>query len=79
VLSEVSTLIILNLNNFKKFIILGWKSRDSVPELISRYEKKQLKIDEFITHKMDLNDINTSFDLMHEGKSLRAIVYLENH
>ena len=78
-LSEVSTLIILNLNNFKKFIILGWKSRDSVPELISRYEKKQLKIDEFITHKMDLNDINTSFDLMHEGKSLRAIVYLENH
>lgn len=57
----------------------GWKSRDSVPELISRYEKKQLKIDEFITHKMDLDDINTSFDLMHEGKSLRAIVYLENH
>ena len=78
-LLEVLTLIILNLNNFNKFIILGWKSRDSVPELISRYEKKQLKIDEFITHKMDLNDINTSFDLMHEGKSLRAIVYLENH
>ena len=50
-----------------------------MPELISRYEKKQLKIDEFITHKMDLDAINTSFDLMHEGKSLRAIVYLENH
>lgn len=46
----------------------GWKSRDSVPMLCDKYAHKQLKIDEFITHTMNLKDINTAFDLMHEGK-----------
>ena len=27
-----------------------------------------------ITHKLTLDEINTGFDLMHEGKSIRAVV-----
>lgn len=53
----------------------GWKSRDSVPTLVDKYMKKELKIDEFITHNMSLDNINESFDLMHAGKSLRAVVH----
>ena len=48
--------------------ILGWKSRDSVPMLVERYLEKRIKVDEFVTHTLSLDDINKAFDLMHEGK-----------
>ena len=46
----------------------GYKSRDSVPMLVDRYLKKELMVDEFITHNMGLDKINEGFDLMHAGK-----------
>lgn len=49
-------------------IILGWKSRDSVPMLVERYLEKRIKVDKFVTHTLSLDDINNAFDLMHEGK-----------
>lgn len=52
----------------------GWKSVDSVPKLVERYLKKELKIDEFITHNLPLEKINESFDLLHAGKSIRSII-----
>lgn len=52
----------------------GWKSVDSVPKLVESYLKKDLLIDEFITHNFGLDQINESFDLMHAGKSIRAII-----
>lgn len=54
----------------------GWKSVDSVPKLVDEYQKKQLMVDEFITHSMPLEQINEAFHLMHEGKSIRAIINL---
>jgi S-(hydroxymethyl)glutathione dehydrogenase/alcohol dehydrogenase len=27
-----------------------------------------------VTHTMPLEDINTAFDLMHEGKSIRSVI-----
>lgn len=54
----------------------GWKSVDSVPQLVQRYLKKELLIDEFITHNLPLEQINEAFDLMHAGKSIRAIIDL---
>ena len=33
-----------------------------------------IHIDEMITHKMPLEEINTAFDPMHEGKSIRSVV-----
>jgi S-(hydroxymethyl)glutathione dehydrogenase/alcohol dehydrogenase len=52
----------------------GWKSRDQVPELVEKYLSNHLKVDEFITHSMSLDEINKAFDLMHEGKSLRSMI-----
>ncbi|MDK3071477.1 S-(hydroxymethyl)glutathione dehydrogenase, partial [Sedimentitalea sp. JM2-8] len=34
----------------------------------------KIEIDPMITHTMALEDINKGFDLMHEGKSIRAVV-----
>ncbi|CAK8684239.1 unnamed protein product [Clavelina lepadiformis] len=52
----------------------GFKSVDSVPQLVQDYLNKKLKIDEFVTHNMPLAGINQAFDLMHEGKSLRSVI-----
>ncbi|XP_037946416.1 alcohol dehydrogenase class-3-like [Teleopsis dalmanni] len=52
----------------------GWKSVSGVPKLVDEYIKKELMVDEFITHTMDLNKINEAFDLMHEGKSIRSVI-----
>jgi S-(hydroxymethyl)glutathione dehydrogenase/alcohol dehydrogenase len=34
----------------------------------------KIEIDPMITHKLSLDDINKGFDLMHAGKSIRAVV-----
>lgn len=52
----------------------GWKSVESVPMLVERYLKKELMVDEFVTHSMAIDKINEAFTLMHEGKSIRSVV-----
>ncbi|XP_042210061.1 alcohol dehydrogenase class-3-like [Homarus americanus] len=55
----------------------GWKSRDSVPKLVEDYMSKKIMVDEFITFKKPLNEINNAFELMHQGKALRSVVLME--
>lgn len=52
----------------------GYKSLDSVPKLVEMYLNKEILIDEFITHRFPLEQINTAFDLMHKGESIRAMI-----
>ncbi|XP_061166223.1 alcohol dehydrogenase class-3-like [Saccostrea echinata] len=54
----------------------GWKSRDSVPKLVEGYMNKKIMVDEFVSHNLSLDKINEAFDLMHAGKSIRAVVQL---
>jgi S-(hydroxymethyl)glutathione dehydrogenase/alcohol dehydrogenase len=35
----------------------------------------ELKIDPIITHNLPFDQINHAFDLMHEGKSIRAVLH----
>lgn len=53
----------------------GWKSRESVPRLVEDYLNGKLMLDEYVTHTKSLKQINEAFDLMHEGKSLRTVVF----
>ena len=39
-----------------------------------RYMDGKINIDDLITHTMPLEEINSAFDLMHEGKSIRSVV-----
>jgi len=34
----------------------------------------KINIDDLITHKLALADINKAFDLMHAGESIRSVV-----
>lgn len=54
----------------------GWKSRESVPKLVDSYMNKKLLVDEFVSHNLNLDQINEAFDLMHAGKSVRTVVKL---
>ena len=53
----------------------GVRGRTELPQYVDRYMNGVIKIDEFVTHTMPLEDINQSFDLMHEGKSIRSVVH----
>jgi S-(hydroxymethyl)glutathione dehydrogenase/alcohol dehydrogenase len=38
----------------------------------------KLKVDEYITHNVKLEEINKAFDLMHEGKRYLSLVFYSN-
>ncbi|MBV1911801.1 MAG: S-(hydroxymethyl)glutathione dehydrogenase/class III alcohol dehydrogenase [Kangiellaceae bacterium] len=52
----------------------GAKGRTDVPKIVDWYMEGKINIDDLITHKMPLEEINTAFDLMHAGKSIRSVV-----
>ena len=52
----------------------GAKGRRDVPKIVDWYMEGRINIDDLITHKLKLADINHGFDLMHEGKSIRSVV-----
>ena len=52
----------------------GARGRTDVPKIVDWYMDGKIEIDSMITHILKLEDINKGFDLMHEGKSIRAVV-----
>ena len=52
----------------------GAKGRSDVPGIVDWYMDGKINIDDLITHTMPLEEINSAFDLMHEGKSIRSVV-----
>ncbi|MFQ5940030.1 MAG: S-(hydroxymethyl)glutathione dehydrogenase/class III alcohol dehydrogenase [Alphaproteobacteria bacterium] len=52
----------------------GAKGRTDVPRIVDWYMDGKINIDDLITHTMPLDDINTGFDLMHAGESIRTVV-----
>ncbi|MDE2647529.1 MAG: S-(hydroxymethyl)glutathione dehydrogenase/class III alcohol dehydrogenase [Paracoccaceae bacterium] len=52
----------------------GARGRTDVPKIVDWYMDGKIEIDPMITHKLSLDDINKGFELMHEGKSIRAVV-----
>lgn len=52
----------------------GARGRTDVPKIVDWYMDGKINIDDLITHKMPLEDINKAFDLMHAGTSIRSVV-----
>ena len=52
----------------------GARGRTDVPKIVDWYMEGKINIDDLITHTMKLEEINTAFGLMHEGKSIRSVV-----
>ena len=52
----------------------GAKGRTDVPKIVDWYMEKKINIDDLITHKLPLADINQGFGLMRAGESIRSVV-----
>jgi S-(hydroxymethyl)glutathione dehydrogenase/alcohol dehydrogenase len=52
----------------------GVRGRTELPGIVDWYMDRKINIDDLITHKMPLKDINKAFDLMHSGESIRSVV-----
>ncbi|TDI93606.1 MAG: S-(hydroxymethyl)glutathione dehydrogenase/class III alcohol dehydrogenase [Chloroflexi bacterium] len=52
----------------------GAKGRTQVPGIVDWYMDGKINIDDLITHTMPLDEINTAFDLMHAGESIRSVI-----
>ncbi|KAF8104931.1 hypothetical protein N665_0165s0020 [Sinapis alba] len=55
----------------------GLKSKLDIPVLVDHYLKKELNLDDFITHELKFEEINKAFELLEEGKSLRCIIWMD--
>ena len=53
----------------------GVKGRSELPGIVEQYMAGEFKLDDFITHTMPLEEINTAFDLMHKGESIRTVIH----
>ena len=52
----------------------GARGRTDVPKIVDWYMDGKINIDDLITHRLKLEDINTGFDLMKSGESIRSVV-----
>jgi S-(hydroxymethyl)glutathione dehydrogenase / alcohol dehydrogenase len=52
----------------------GARGRTDVPRIVDWYMDGKINIDDLITHRLSLGDINKGFDLMHKGESIRSVV-----
>ena len=53
----------------------GVKGRSELPGMVDDAMAGRIQLAPFVTHTMPLTEINTAFDLMHEGKSIRSVVH----
>ena len=52
----------------------GIKGRTQLPDLVDDYLTGKLKVDEFITHRQNLDKINAAFEQMKQGDCIRCVV-----
>ncbi|MEM7292515.1 MAG: S-(hydroxymethyl)glutathione dehydrogenase, partial [Pseudomonadota bacterium] len=52
----------------------GVKGRSQLPNMVDQYLSGEIKVDEMVTHTFPLEEINTAFELMHRGESIRSVI-----
>ncbi|KGM53031.1 S-(hydroxymethyl)glutathione dehydrogenase [Lysobacter concretionis Ko07 = DSM 16239] len=52
----------------------GVKGRSQLPGMVEQAMAGEIDLAPFVTHTLPLERINEAFDLMHEGKSIRAVI-----
>jgi S-(hydroxymethyl)glutathione dehydrogenase/alcohol dehydrogenase len=56
----------------------GARGRTDVPKIVDWYMDHKINIDDLITHRFPLQDINKAFDLMHTGESIRSVILFDD-
>lgn len=55
----------------------GVKGRTQLPGMVEDAMAGRINLAPFVTHTLPLGRINEAFDLMHEGKSIRAVIHFQ--
>jgi len=53
----------------------GVKGRSELPGYVDGYLEGRINIDDFVTHRMPLEEINHAFELLHQGRSIRSVIH----
>ena len=54
----------------------GTRGRTELPGLVDRYMSGRIRIDEYVTETLPLEQINRAFDRMHAGETIRTVIML---
>jgi S-(hydroxymethyl)glutathione dehydrogenase / alcohol dehydrogenase len=54
----------------------GLKGREDVPALVARYMAGEIDVDPFISHRLELGDVNRGFELMEAQDGIRSVIEL---
>jgi S-(hydroxymethyl)glutathione dehydrogenase/alcohol dehydrogenase len=52
----------------------GLSPRSAIPELLSLYQEGQLKLDELVTTRYSLEEVNQGYQDMRDGKNIRGLI-----
>jgi S-(hydroxymethyl)glutathione dehydrogenase / alcohol dehydrogenase len=52
----------------------GVKGRSELPSMVDAYLGGDIIIDDYVSHRFSLDEINKAFAIMHEGKSIRSVI-----
>jgi len=52
----------------------GVKGRTEVPRFVDQYMSGRIRLDEYVTETLPLEDINQAFENMHAGKVIRSVI-----
>lgn len=55
----------------------GVKGRTQLPGLVDDYLRGELKVDEFIAHRVSMDRLNDAFDVMKQGDCIRCVVDMQ--
>ncbi|XP_058049602.1 alcohol dehydrogenase 1B-like isoform X2 [Ahaetulla prasina] len=69
-----STGLLFTGRTWKGTLFGDWKSKDTVPKLVSDFMNKRFSLDPLITHTLPFDKINEGFELLHSGKSIRCVL-----
>ena len=56
----------------------GVKGRSELPSYVDMYMSGKINLDDFVSFEMPLEEINTAFDYLHEGKSIRTVIRFDD-
>ncbi len=56
----------------------GVKGKSQMNDILGDWKKGDIKVDELITGRVSLTDINDAFDWIKQGKSIRTVVLLDD-
>lgn len=55
----------------------GVLGRSQLPGMVDEWLRGDFDVDPYITHNMGHEQINTAFDLLHAGKSIRSVIHFQ--